>query len=103
MGISTFVSRHRYLNTDTYLDIDTSTSIPRHRYLDMGISISVRQIDIDTSTSVSRRLYLDIGILDNRREARSAEPMVPRQSPRGAKRRAYGTSTSVSRHLYLDL
>ena len=44
--ISTFVSRHRYLNIDPDLDIDTSTSKSCHLQLDIGFSTSIR-----TSTS----------------------------------------------------
>ena len=62
---STSAPRHLYLD----IGISTSnwnwTSIPRHRYLDTCIPTTIprnRYLGLYTSTSVSRHLYLDIGI-----------------------------------------
>ena len=64
IDISSSVSRHRYL--DIYLDIGISTSIrastliPRHRYLDSCLAHRHRYLDIGISTSVTRHRYPNI-------------------------------------------
>ena len=89
-GTSTSIPRHRYLDICNSTSVSQHRSVALHRYLDIGISIAVRHIDItcfriSNLKQIPRYRYLD-------------------SCP--AHRHRYldiGTSTCVSRHRYLNI